>query len=135
MDFLSELLVASLIVIGATFALVGSFGMIKLPDLMSRLHAPTKASTLGVGGALLASMVYFFAFENSLSIHEVLISLFIFLTAPITAHFMAKAYMHTQLGNARTLPKPGKHDWGTFESPAETGESTEDESATSKRSS
>lgn len=121
MEFFSELLVASLIVIGASFALVGSFGMIKLPDLMSRLHAPTKASTLGVGGALLASMVYFFAFEGSLSIHEVLITLFIFLTAPITAHFMAKAYMHTQLGS-KALPRPAQHDWSTFESPAEAGD-------------
>jgi len=113
MEFLNELLVSSLIVIGATFALIGSYGMLKLPDLMSRLHAPTKATTLGVGGALVASMVYFLALNGTVSIHELLISLFLFLTAPITAHFLAKAWLHTQQPN--TLPRPARHDWSTFE--------------------
>lgn len=122
MEFLHELLVAGLIVIGASFALVGSFGMVKLPDLMSRLHAPTKATTLGVGGALVASMVYFLALRGTLSIHELLISLFLFLTAPITAHFLAKAHMHTRMGEGEELPRPGKHDWSTFESPQEASE-------------
>lgn len=117
MEFLHELLVATLIVIGASFALVGSFGMIKLPDLMSRLHAPTKATTLGVGGALVASMVYFLALRGTLSIHELLISLFLFLTAPITAHFLAKAYMHTQLRQPGQLPRPGLQEWSTLAPP------------------
>ena len=114
MEFFNELLVSALIVIGASFALVGSWGMVKLPDLMSRLHAPTKATTLGVGGALVASMVYFLALNGTVSIHELLISLFLFLTAPITAHFLAKAWMHSQ--QPTDLPRPEKHDWSTFES-------------------
>lgn len=114
MEFFNELLVSALIVIGASFALVGSWGLIKLPDLMSRLHAPTKATTLGVGGALIASMVYFLALNGTLSIHEMLISLFLFLTAPLTAHFLAKAWMHTH--QPKDLPHPERRDWATFDS-------------------
>ena len=91
MTFLLELLVSVLIVLGGLFALIGSVGMVKLPDLLTRLHAPTKATTLGVGGALAASMVYFAAFEGDLSIHEILITAFLFLTAPISAHLMSRA--------------------------------------------
>ena len=56
MTFLLELLVSVLIVLGGLFALIGSVGMVKLPDLLTRLHAPTKATTLRVGGALAASV-------------------------------------------------------------------------------
>ena len=44
MDFMFELIVSVLIVLGGFFSLVGSVGLIKLPDLLTRLHAPTKAT-------------------------------------------------------------------------------------------
>jgi multicomponent K+:H+ antiporter subunit G len=116
MNFLLELLISLLIVIGAIFVLVGSLGLIKLPDLMTRLHAPTKATTLGVGGALIASMLYFLGVEGTLSIHEVLITVFLFLTAPVTAHFIAKAYLHQHPERKGELPPTGgQHGWSTFE--------------------
>ena len=52
-----EIITSVFLLIGAFFTLVGSIGLIRLPDFFMRLHAPTKASTLGVGGVLLASMV------------------------------------------------------------------------------
>ena len=52
-----EWVAAILIVVGAFFLLVGAIGMVRLPDFYMRLHAPTKASTLGVGGVLLASLL------------------------------------------------------------------------------
>src|SRR3546814_7176774 len=55
-----------------------------LPDLMTRLHSPTKSSSLGIGGVLLASMIYGVWQNGWLSTHELLITLFVFLTAPIT---------------------------------------------------
>ncbi len=113
MELINEIIVSALIIIGASFALVGSWGMVKLPDLMSRLHAPTKATTVGVGGALVASMVYFLALNGTVSIHELLITLFLFLTAPITANFLAKAWLHTQ--RPVDLPRPDKRDWATFD--------------------
>jgi multicomponent K+:H+ antiporter subunit G len=54
-----ELLVSGLIVLGSTFALIGSWGLARLPSLMERLHAPTMATTLGLGALLAGSMVWF----------------------------------------------------------------------------
>src|SRR3546814_16797629 len=48
MDFLAEMLVSALIVIGGIFGLVGSYGLVKLPDLMTSLHSPTTSSSLGL---------------------------------------------------------------------------------------
>ena len=111
-----EVIVAFHIILGAFFVLVGSFGMIKLPNLMARLHGPSKATTLGVGGLLIASMIHFGALESRLSIQELLITFFLFITAPVTAHFIAKAHMHSDLG-PDALPKPdGEHGWNTFTS-------------------
>ena len=111
-----EFIVALHILIGSFFVLVGSFGLFKLPELMSRLHGPSKATTLGVGGCLIASIMYFTINEGRLSIQEVLITFFLFLTAPITANFIAKAYLHTSEEGQQSLPPPkGKHDWSTFE--------------------
>ena len=52
-----EILAALLLVLGGVFVLVGALGMLRFPDFYMRLHAPTKATTLGVGGLLLASML------------------------------------------------------------------------------
>lgn len=80
--------------LGAFFTLVGSIGLVKLPDFFTRLHAPTKATTLGVGAVLVASTLYFTFTTGELSLHEVLITLFLFITAPISAHLMAKSAIH-----------------------------------------
>ena len=98
------------------FVLVGSFGLIKLPDLMSRLHGPSKATTLGLGGCLIGSMIYFGVTEGRISIQELLITFFLFITAPVTAHFIAKAYLHLEGEEQQALPKTGGHyGWSTFE--------------------
>lgn len=113
-EMIAEITVSVLLVLAGIFGLVGSFGLLKLPDLMTRLHAPTKATTLGVGGVLIASMVYFLAFEGKLSWHELMITLFLFLTAPITANFIAKAHIHREM-TAEDLPPTGTdRDWATL---------------------
>lgn len=111
-----EILIAFHIVVGAFFIAVGSYGLIKFPDLMSRLHGPSKATTLGVGGCLVASMIHVAALEGRLSIQEVLITFFLFITAPVTAHFVAKVHLHTQVDPKTELPKPsGRYGWSTYE--------------------
>jgi len=90
----TENLLGLLIIIGAVFTLVGSIGLYKLPDFYMRLHGPTKVSTLGVGAILIASVIYFSTKQDALSLHEVLVTLFLFITAPIGAHLMAKAAIH-----------------------------------------
>lgn len=92
-----EWILAALIIIGAFFTLVGSIGLYKLPDFYMRLHGPTKASTLGVGAVLVASALYFTFKTGDISLHEILITLFLFITAPVSAHLMAKAALHIQV--------------------------------------
>ncbi|HSG56679.1 MAG TPA: Na+/H+ antiporter subunit G [Paracoccaceae bacterium] len=118
MTLWQEITVAAFLVIAGVFGLVGSFGLIKLPDPMTRLHAPTKATTLGVGGVLIASMLYFFFAKGHLSFHELMITLFLFLTAPITAHFLAKANLHTDVKRDEVPPPAGDRPWAGFESDA-----------------
>lgn len=119
MEFYEELVISVCVLIGAAFALVGSFGVVKLPDLMTRLHAPTKATTLGVGSMLLASIMYFYQLDGVFSINELLIMLFLFLTAPISAHFIAKAHLHLQVDPQDELPPTGRPcGWSTYEQTA-----------------
>ena len=103
---IGEILVSVTLIVGSLFALVGSFGLVKLKDPMARLHAPTKASTLGVGSLLAASSIYAFFFGDG-SLHEILILLFLFVTAPVSAHFIAKAHIHRH-GRHDRLPRPHK---------------------------
>ncbi|MGB2246465.1 MAG: Na+/H+ antiporter subunit G [Alcanivorax sediminis] len=97
MDSLIEWAVSIFVIIGGVFALVGSVGLTRLPDFYTRLHGPTKATTLGVGGTILGSLIYFSWQEHALQLHEVLITLFLFITAPVSAHMLAKAAMHRDL--------------------------------------
>jgi multicomponent K+:H+ antiporter subunit G len=104
LPFAVELAVSLLMLAGGAFALVGAIGLVRLRDLYMRLHAPTKASTLGVGGALLASMLYFGWTGQRVVVHELLITLFVFMTAPISAHLLVKSALgHEPL---RRPPQP-----------------------------
>lgn len=89
-------LVAALLVTGGVFALVGAIGMLRFRDFYMRLHAPTKATTLGVGGVLLASMAVSW-WRGEFGVPELLITLFLFVTAPVSANLLAKAAMHLRV--------------------------------------
>ena len=115
LDLIVEYVIAALLVIGGIFAVVGSYGLLKLRDTMQRLHAPTKATTVGVGSALIASMLYFHLIHGQTSWHELMITLFLFLTAPITANFIAKAHMHRAIPEADMPPTGVGTDWATYD--------------------
>lgn len=91
MNIVVEALVSILLLIGAGFVLVGSIGLARLPDLFTRLHGPSKATTLGLGGIVLASMLYQSTAGGGLSLREVAIALFLFITAPVVGHLVGKA--------------------------------------------
>ena len=74
-----EILLSILIILGGFFTLVGSLGLFKLPDFYMRLHGPTKASTLGVGAVLVASAIHFSTKTDGISLHEILVTLFLFI--------------------------------------------------------
>lgn len=112
-----DIIISALLVVGGFFGLVGSYGLVKLPDPMTRLHAPTKAATLGVGAVLCASLLWFPTQQGVVTWHELMIILFLFLTAPITGFFIAKAHMHLSW-DAEELPSPlPDRNWATFACP------------------
>jgi len=123
-----EIVIAALLVLGGAFSLVGSWGLARLPSLMTRLHGPTKATTLGVGACLIASMIYFPASGQAWSAHELLITIFLLLTAPISANMIAKAHLHRQGHRIDANPTdhivsglpapPDGGDWATFQGAA-----------------
>lgn len=106
---------AIFLLIGSGFVLVGVIGLLKFNDPMTRLHAPTKVGTVGIGMLLLASIVNSFVLGET-SIHETLIMAFLFVTAPISANFIAKVNIHKEV--CETPPAPPRDEtWATLNSP------------------
>lgn len=100
-----DIILSVLILAGSAFIFIGSFGLLRLRDFYNRLHAPTKATTLGVGSLLIASAIYFSNQGEGLSLHEILVTLFLFITAPVGAHLMAKAALHLRVTALAKLPE------------------------------
>lgn len=122
----ADTVVGLLVLIGAGFVLVGSWGLVRLPSVMERLHAPTKATTLGVGALLLASMIDGRTRYGNWTAHELLVALFLFVTAPVAANMIAKVHLHRTRtvaggeadGIAGPPPRPDDEgDWATFAEP------------------
>jgi multicomponent K+:H+ antiporter subunit G len=125
---LAELLVSFAIVLGGVFALVGSWGLVRLPSLMERLHGPTKATTLGLGAMLIGSVLWFQLIKGEWTTHELLVTLFLFLTAPISANLIAKVHwLRLRQGQSGEVAGPvgqpaapsADVEWATFEAPHE----------------
>lgn len=89
--------VAILVIAGTLFVLLGSVALVKLPDFYTRLHGPTKATTLGLGSLVLASMLFFNGIQQQLSLQQLLIALFLFISAPVTAYMLIKVALHQKL--------------------------------------
>lgn len=118
MTGVGDIVVSALICLGAFFLFVGSFGLAKLPDLMRRLHGPTKATTLGIGALLIASMLYFILKDEIISLQELLITTFLFLTAPVTALMVAKAHILLDKAEQEKLPPTGREvGWSVLDAP------------------
>jgi multicomponent K+:H+ antiporter subunit G len=88
---IGDYLIAALLLLGGAFLLIGSIGLARMPDFFTRLHAPTKATTLGIGAIVVASMLHHSLKGSGLSLRELAISLFLFITAPLVGHVLAKA--------------------------------------------
>ena len=98
-----EWVVAGLVIAGGAFSLIGSLGLLRMPDFFTRLHGPSKATTIGMGSILVASSLYMSFRGPGLSLHEFMISLFIVITTPVASHLLAKAARHRRL--------PGAEGW------------------------
>jgi multicomponent K+:H+ antiporter subunit G len=102
-----DLSLSALVLLGASFALIGSVGLARLSEFFTRMHGPTKATTLGVGCVLVASTLWFSVRGEGVSLHELLITCFLFLTAPISAHMLARAALSLSPRHRPPLPVRG----------------------------
>ncbi len=84
-----EILVGTLATFGALFVLFAAIGIIRMPDTYLRISVTTKAATLGVGLVMVAVMMYFW--DTDVTSQTFVIILFIFLTAPVSAHLIGRA--------------------------------------------
>lgn len=100
-----EIVSVALILLGAAIALLGSLALVRFPDVFTRLHGPAKATTLGVGGVLLGTIVYFLGEGEVGVVRELLITVFLFLTAPVSAHLIAKAALHRKCASMVPIPE------------------------------
>lgn len=114
-EIIGTYVVSLFLLIGSGFVAVGVIGLLKFNDSMTRLHAPTKVGTVGIGALLLASIGHSFLLGET-SMHELLIMSFLFVTAPISANFIAKVNIHNR--SCQTLPEPPRDDtWATLNVP------------------
>lgn len=88
-ETIAQIIAGCLLVLGALFALVAAIGVLRLPDLYTRMHAAAKAGTLGSGLMLLAIAIT--AFDVSVALRALVAILFFLLTAPLSAHLLARA--------------------------------------------
>ncbi|MBN2906296.1 MAG: monovalent cation/H(+) antiporter subunit G [Rhodobacteraceae bacterium] len=101
---MTEMIVAGLILLGGVFGVIGAVGLLRMPDVLIRMHASTKIGTLACGLIVIAAAVHFGS--TDITIRAVAIVLFLLLTAPIAAHMIGRAAVSTgvPLWNTRQPP-------------------------------
>ena len=92
---------AFLLVLGGLITLIGTLGLARLQSFYQRIHGPAITTTLGAGCILVASMVYFTVGQSRLVIHELLISVFVLMTAPVVAMLIMRAAVYRDLRATR----------------------------------
>ncbi|OCQ20379.1 Na+/H+ antiporter subunit G [Pseudoalteromonas luteoviolacea] len=92
-----DIVISILLLMGGALVLVGSIGLVKMPDFFMRLHGPTKATTLGMACLLFAAMAYFSQYGDGFTLKEILISLFLLITAPISGYMLIKSAIHHRI--------------------------------------
>jgi multicomponent Na+:H+ antiporter subunit G len=112
---MNEIITALLLVLGSLFSFVAALGMLRLPDTVIRMHAATKAGTLGAGLILIAEA--FFYAESGITLRALAAILFLLLTAPVAAHLIGRAAYYsgirlwekTRIDQLKDRYSPGKH--------------------------
>ncbi|MBL6078512.1 cation:proton antiporter [Belnapia sp. T18] len=107
----AALSVAVLLLLGAGLALVGAVGLLRLGSFYERVHAPTLATTLGIGCVLVASMLFFSLVQSRFILHEVLIAVLVVITTPVTLMLLTRAALYRDRieGKAPVPPPPRSH--------------------------
>lgn len=91
MSVMTEVIIIILILLGTFLSLASAFGILRLPDVYTRNHAASKSTTLGVLAILVGTLIYFYSFDGEFNSRIVLGIIFIFITAPVSGHLIARA--------------------------------------------
>ena len=92
---MNEIITALLLVLGSLFSFVAALGMLRLPDTVIRMHAATKAGTLGTG-LILFGVAFFYA-DLGITLRALATIIFLLLTAPVAAHLIGRAAYYTNI--------------------------------------
>lgn len=102
----AALLVAVFLLTGASLTLIGTIGLIRFKTFYERLHAPTLGTTCGAGGILIASIIFFSVLQSRLVLHELLITVFLVVTTPVTLMLLSRAVIHRdRTDDSKQLPE------------------------------
>lgn len=99
-----------LLVLGGSVALIGALGLMRLPSFYQRIHGPAITVTLGTGCILIASMIHFTALQSRLVIHELLITVFVLMTAPVVSMLIMRAAVYRDLRSQKNTFSAGPGD-------------------------
>ncbi|SEQ16491.1 multisubunit sodium/proton antiporter, MrpG subunit [Virgibacillus subterraneus] len=86
-----NLIIAFFLLSGTFFILSSSIGIVRFPDVYTRLHAATKASTLGIAGILIGAFLFLYVSDSIVSGKLLLAIVFTLLTAPVSGHMISRA--------------------------------------------
>lgn len=99
---LAAIVVSILLFIGGTIVLIGALGLLRLPTFYQRIHGPAIIISLGSGALLLASMVYFSVLQSRVVVHELVITAFIVMTAPVVSMLLMRAAVYRDMRAGKT---------------------------------
>jgi multicomponent K+:H+ antiporter subunit G len=91
---------ALLLILGGLCTVIGALGLATLGNFFQRMHGPSMGNTLGTGCVLIASVLVSTALANRPVMHEILITVFIVITAPMTAMLLMRAAVHRSNGQS-----------------------------------
>ena len=86
-----------LLVVGGLVTLIGSLGLVRLPDFYSRMHGPSMGTTIGTASVLLASLLVSTATTGRPVVHELLITMLVLMSAPVSSMMLLKAALYREV--------------------------------------
>lgn len=96
-EIMMNSLIAFMLIGGTIMTALATVGIIRLPDMYSRLHAATKSTTLGVIMIMTGAFIYFWYIEGLIETNLLLGALFILLTSPVASHLLSRSAFHADV--------------------------------------
>lgn len=90
----AALLTGFFLILGSALTFIGSVGLLRLRSFYERVHAPTLGTTWGAGGILIASIICHSVLQSRLVLHEILITMFVTVTTPVSLMLLARAALY-----------------------------------------